>query len=125
MIEAFSEEEKMLQDAEFDYQYSEIQVLDNEVRPLSAAEKAEELQRVRCISFRYISRYSDNEPWTYRIAITRSWQEADGSWKAELQVELDNELSMSAAYDQAWAECVADPAQLSPGKFRLRMISLR
>jgi len=111
LIEAISEHELMLGDAEFDYQFSEIQVVDNVARSLSPAEKANELQSVRCISFRYISRYSPDEPWTYRLAITKSWQEADGSWKADLHNELDNDLSMSEAYDQAWAECVGNPPQ--------------
>jgi len=111
LIEAISEHERMLEDAEFDYQFSEIQVVDNEAISVSPVEKANELQSMRCISFRYISKYADNEPWVYRIEIIRSWQLADGSWKAELHDELDNDLSMSIAYDQAWGECVGDQTQ--------------
>ena len=109
LIEALSDQEKMLKDADFEYQYSEIQVLDNELIPTSPSEIDNEIQGVRCISFRYISKYSETEPWMYRIAIVKSLQYEDGSWQANLQVELDNDLSMSEEYDKAWAECNGAP----------------
>ncbi len=109
LIEAISEYEKMIMDADFEYQFSEIQVLDNEMLELTQNEMVDAIQEVRCISFRYISRYADDEEWIYQIAITKNWLEANGNWSSNLLGGIDNDLAMAEAYEETWGECLVLP----------------